>query len=371
MLSGSPSGASPDHPAEHQGVTAVVASVTGAFEAALTVLHAQLERAEQGRDEERQRADALRDQIALLNIEMAATRAGLEAERDAANAAAQVATQAVDQLRQAGMMPGAGGGAGRGSDRRGVAREMALPPPTLATLVLRHNERIKLSAGALDRLALVVVSAGYLGPVLNNGWTLSTKVVAASLVVFFQATQWREIAVFCVTPLLLLLFIGGFGRAVSRAETTRLDEVIDAARGTTHPTAPRRIPRTARLRPRRHRSGVRREPEGRGSTGRPSVSGPGSGRWVAGSKPQHAQRATGRGTIARPGQQLLWCLDDGGAVATLTVLVLSPRWLRPSSTPPAPVTGPPLRAARRPRARSLPGTGGPTAPTRCPRLPRP
>lgn len=46
-----------------------------------------------------------------------------------------------------------------------------------ATLVLRHNERVKFLAATLDKLALAIAGAGYIAPVIAG--TLPGKVQSA------------------------------------------------------------------------------------------------------------------------------------------------------------------------------------------------
>ena len=80
------------------GQQALIAVALAALEDAVATLREQLERTEQERDGERQRADELRTQLEALNAEMAMTRAeadkasDLSASMDAAIAVADRAT---------------------------------------------------------------------------------------------------------------------------------------------------------------------------------------------------------------------------------------------------------------------------------------
>jgi chromosome segregation ATPase len=83
-------------------LTGALATLEGAVEALreqLDATNARAVRAEADRADERRRADDLRAQIDVLNVEMTARRAGLEADLEAARRRAQEAQRDADALR--------------------------------------------------------------------------------------------------------------------------------------------------------------------------------------------------------------------------------------------------------------------------------
>lgn len=59
-------------------------------------------------------------------------------------------------------------------------------PPTLvtpATLILHHNEKVKLTAGAFNTFGLGISGAGVVGLLVNTDWIVPNKIVVGALMV--------------------------------------------------------------------------------------------------------------------------------------------------------------------------------------------
>ena len=67
---------------------------------------------------------------------------------------------------------------------------MAAPPISAATLVLRHNERTKLAAAILDKLAVTVAAAGYIAPIVNGSLPGNIQSAVTLLWMLLAAILW-------------------------------------------------------------------------------------------------------------------------------------------------------------------------------------